>query len=136
MLKREETYVDYNDEQRTKTIYFNLTKAELAKIQLKENEYFIEYMQQLLEKRKIKELFLFIEELVRRSYGEKSLDGSRFIKTPELTEEFEQSPIFSNIVMELVENPDALQSFIIGVIPKDMINNPAALNAATTVKED
>lgn len=123
MLKKEVTYEDYNGEKRTETLFFNLTKAEIAKIQLKENGNFIEYMQRLLQKKKIEELYLFFEDFVRRSYGEKSLDGSKFIKTPEITQDFEFSPAFSEVVMSLVESPDELQRFVMGVIPKDMVKN-------------
>lgn len=136
MLKKEVKYTDYNGDERTETLFFNLTKAEIAKIQLKENGNFIEYMQRLLQKKKIEELYLFFEDFVRRSYGEKSPDGSKFIKTPELTQEFEFSPAFSEVVMELVQSPDALQAFVMGVIPKDMVNKKGTLDVPALAPTD
>lgn len=120
MLKKTITYTDYNDVERTETFYFNLTKAEIARIQLQENGNFIEYMQRLLEKQQFEELYVFFEDLVKKSYGEKSLDGGRFIKTPEKTQDFVWSPAFSQLIMEMVQDPDKLQEFMLGVIPKDM----------------
>lgn len=123
MLKKTVSYVDYDGVQRMETLYFNLTKAEISRIQMKEDGNFIEHMQRLLEKRKVEELYLFFEDFVRRSYGEKSIDGSRFIKTPEKTQDFEWSPAFSEVLMEIVQNPDKLQEFVLGVIPADMRNS-------------
>lgn len=123
MLRKTVKYTDYNNVERTETLYFNLTKAEISRIQMKEDGNFIEHMQRLLEKRKVEELYLFFEDFVRKSYGEKSIDGSRFIKTPEKTQDFEWSPAFSEVLMEIVGNPDKMQEFVLGVIPTDMRNS-------------
>lgn len=123
MLKKAVKYTDYNNVERTETLYFNLTKAEISRIQMKEDGNFIEHMQRLLEKRKVEELYLFFEDFVRKSYGEKSIDGARFIKTPEKTQDFEWSPAFSEVLMEIVGNPDKMQEFVLGVIPADMRNS-------------
>lgn len=128
MLKKTVTYTDYDGVQRTETLYFNLTKAEISRIQMKEDGNFIAHMQRLLEKRHVEELYLFFEDFVKRSYGEKSLDGSRFVKTPEKTQDFEWSPAFSEVLMEIVQNPEKMQEFVLGVIPADMRNSAGSID--------
>ena len=53
-----------------------------------------------------------------KSYGEKSADGKRFIKTPEIAEAFSQTEAYSVLFMELATNADSAAAFVNGIIPK------------------
>ena len=58
-----------------------------------------------------------------KSYGEKSLDGKRFIKNKELTEAFIQTEAYSELFVELASNADEAVKFINGIMPKNMTAN-------------
>ena len=58
------------------------------------------------------------KDLVLKSYGEKSADGKRFIKTPEISEAFSQTEAYSVLFMELATDADAAAAFVNGIIPK------------------
>lgn len=59
----------------------------------------------------------------RKSYGEKSPDGKRFVKSEELSTAFSQTEAYSQLYMELATDADKAAEFINGVIPN---KKPAA----------
>lgn len=128
MLKRTMTYTDYDGNQRTEDFYFNLTKAEVLEMELGTTG----GMQKMLEKivaeqdsRRIIEVF---KDIITRAYGEKSADGKRFVKNAELTSAFTQTEAYSDLFMELATNAESASEFINGVVPKDLVKDPAAEN--------
>ena len=58
------------------------------------------------------------KDLILRAYGEKSLDGKRFIKSEEISTAFSQTEAYSELFMELATNADAAAEFVNAVIPK------------------
>ncbi len=119
MLKKTITYTDYNGTERTEDFYFNLTKAEVMELELSTAgglSESINRMAQTLDQPAIMEMF---KRIVLMSYGEKSLDGKRFVKSKELSEAFAQTEAYSELVMELLTGGEKVASdFINGVLPK------------------
>lgn len=120
MLKKTITYVDYNGTERTEDFYFNLSKAEIAKMELEIPGGMTEMLKRITAAQDTPSLVKIFEDLILRSYGVKSDDGKRFIKTPELKEEFKQTEAYSELFMELATNADAASAFINGIIPADV----------------
>ena len=58
-----------------------------------------------------------MKDLILKAYGEKSLDGKRFIKSPEISVAFSQTEAYSKFFMELVTDPDAAAAFVNGIAP-------------------
>lgn len=77
-------------------------------------------IERVVSKNDNNEIFNVFDEFVRKSYGEKSDDGKRFIKSPELTDSFIQSEAYSELISELLSNPDAATEFVIGIMPKEL----------------
>lgn len=116
MLKKTITYTDYEGEERTEDFYFNLNKAELAEMELSTQsgmKRLIERLQQERDNKKIVEIF---KDIILRSYGEKSLDGKRFVKSKELSEAFAQTEAYSELFIELLDAEKAA-AFINGIMP-------------------
>ncbi len=59
-------------------------------------------------------------ESILLSYGEKSADGKRFIKSDESREAFSQTAAFDTLFMELATEDEAASNFIKGILPKDL----------------
>jgi hypothetical protein len=57
------------------------------------------------------------KDLILRSYGVKSDDGKRFIKSDELRTAFEQTEAYSNLFMELATDDKAASDFINSIVP-------------------
>ncbi len=120
MLTKTITYTNYNGEKRTKNFYFNLTRTELAKMELTSKagmEATIKQMVNEDDRAKIIELF---EKIVLGAYGEKSSDGEEFLKSQEITDRFVAHPAYDVLFMELISSDKAMSDFINAVIPNDL----------------
>ncbi len=126
MLKKTITYDDYNDNTVTDDFFFNFTKLELMEkeLQLGGLETTIK---RLTETNNNEEAYHLFKHLIMASYGKKSEDGKRFIKSKELTESFEQSPALSELIIEFLQKPELGAAFIEGTLPAKLV---AEVNAA------
>ena len=68
------------------------------------------------------------KELILMSYGEKSPDGKRFVKSEEIRNSFEQTEAYSVLFMELISDDKLAAAFINGIMPKDVQEGIAAQN--------
>lgn len=120
MVKKTITYTDFNGEEVTSDLYFNLTKAELVEIELGHKDGLGESIQRIIDSKDGAAIVAEFKKILLMAYGQKSLDGTRFIKNDALREEFESSAAYSEIFMELVTDAEKAAAFIQGVIPEDM----------------
>lgn len=120
MLKKTITYTDYDGMERTEDFWFNLSKTELTKLDAELPGGVLGVLRKIIDKKDRKALVDFIETLILRSYGEKTLDGKRFVKTPDMAEEFMQTPAYDELFMSILSDTDSQTSFINGVIPQSM----------------
>ena len=120
ILKKTITYTDYDGMERTEDFWFNLSKTELTKLDAELPGGVLGVLRKIIDKKDRKALVDFIETLILRSYGEKTLDGKRFVKTPEMAEEFMQTPAYDELFMSILSDTDSQTSFINGVIPQSM----------------
>jgi len=132
MLKRDITYEDFNGETVTETFYFNLTKTEIIQLQFGYEGGLEAAIRKIIESEDGKQLIDEFQKIVLASYGVKSEDGKRFIKTEELREEFKQTAAYDQLFMDLATNEDAAADFIKGVVPKDLTEELQRLAAAPT----
>lgn len=118
MLKKTITYTDYNGTERKETFYFNLSKAEVMTMQLKTGGGLDEKIQRIVDAKDAPEIMAVFEELIAASYGVKSDDGKRLIKSKEVFEAFAQSEAYSELFMELVSDAEAAAAFVRGILPE------------------
>lgn len=120
MLKKTITWEDYNGVERKEDFYFNLSKAEIMKMQFSYANGLSEALQKMIDTKNTVELAKMFEELILKAYGEKSDDGRRFIKSKELSTAFSQTEAFSILYMELAMDDKAAAAFVNGIIPSDV----------------
>jgi len=129
MLKKTITYNDFNGNKVTEDFYFNLTKAEVAEMEVSASTLDPDGkvsggMQKLLtdvvSSGSGERIINIFKEILSRSYGVKSEDGKRFIKSPELYKEFSESAAYSDFFVELLTEPDAAAKFITSIMPVDI----------------
>lgn len=118
MLKKTITYTDYDGLERTEEFRFNLTKAELVDMELTTAGTFSETMKRIIAEKDIIRIAKLFKELLLKSYGVKSDDGKRFIKSQELSEAFSQTVAYSDLYIELLSNPEEAAKFFAEVAPK------------------
>ena len=78
---------------------------------------FVQIRSHVIDAKDTPALIKIFKDLVLKSYGEKSPDGKRFIKTKELTEAFSQTEAYSEIFMELATNDKVASEFVKGITP-------------------
>lgn len=122
MLKKTITYTDFNGNQRTEDFYFNLSKAELAEWELRENlqgglSGLVERVSGSNDGRLIMDTF---RDLIKKTYGVKSEDGRSFRKSDELSEGFLGSEAYSELFMGMISNPGEAAAFVNGIMPADL----------------
>lgn len=130
MLPKKITYTDFNGEEKTETFYFNLTEAELAKMQLSSTASLDVMIKNLIEtddREKIVEIF---DKIILMSYGERSIDGKYFKKEDSIrgryADDFKASGAYNALFMELVTDTNAVTDFINGILPTKLKEMNAA----------
>lgn len=120
MLKKTLTFEDYNGETRTEDFYFNLTKAELAEMELRVGGGMEAMINRMINERDSDKLTTMFKDIILSAYGEKSLDGRRFIKNQELRDSFVQTEAYSDLFISLISDQKEVESFIRGIMPKEV----------------
>ena len=120
MLKKTVTYVDYNGVVRTEDFYFNLSKAEVAEMELSVEGGFSKMLEEIVKSNDNVRIVELFKQMVLKAYGEKSADGKRFVKSKELSEAFSQTEAYSEIFMELALDEKAAAAFVNGIMPANL----------------
>ena len=125
MLKKTITYTDYDGIERTEDFYFNLTQTEIMEMFASlhdeadpsiANRPLDDMIHDIINAKSSSELIKTFKQLINKAYGQKSSDGRRFIKSEELTTEFNQTEAFSKLFMELATNDEAAADFVNGIV--------------------
>ena len=132
MLKKIITYTDYNGVERTEPFYFNLSKAELMEMELGVTGGMTEMLNKIINAKDGPSLMKTFKEMIMKSYGVKSDDGKRLIKSEELSIAFTQTEAYSVLFMELITDDKAAADFVNGIIPNEIQTEVAAQTAHNT----
>lgn len=118
MLKKTITFEDFDGNTVTEDFYFNLTKAELMELEVSEKGGFSEAMQDIIKAGDGKQIIAGFKRILLMSVGKRK--GNSFIKNEEIREEFEGSPAFSELFMQLATDAQAGAEFVNAVIPQSL----------------
>ena len=120
MVKKTITYTDYNGNERVEDFYFNLTEAEAAEMELSVEGGLSAMIERIAKTKNVPEVVKMFKSLLLKTYGEKSADGRRFIKSEELSTAFSQTEAYSQLFMELGSDPDKASEFINAIMPASL----------------
>ena len=120
MVVKKIKYTDFNGVEREEEFMFNLTEAEITEMELMTDGGLSDSIKKIISAQNTPEIIKTFKMLLLKSYGEKSADGRRFIKSEELTEAFTQTNAYSQFFMELATDDKAAIAFINGIIPDSM----------------
>ena len=118
MLTRTITCKDYNGVEYTQTYYFNLNKAEITKMQLGTLGGLTTAIKNAVDAKDVPTITKMFNDIILAAYGKISDDGKRFIKSPELRAEFEQSEAYNILFMEVATDGKKAEEFFKGVFPE------------------
>lgn len=146
MIKKDITFKNFIGEEVTESFYFNMSKGELVKQQMAAIDQNTESFQDKLEKigknLQGKALTEVLDEIILDGYGERTTDGKNFEKVRngrKLVESFMSSNAYSELVVELCTEEDAMTEFVNGLMPADLrdsVNKEvASTKTAQTARE-
>ena len=124
MIKKTVTYTDFNGNERTEDFYFNLTQVELAELDLGVSGVsggLLGLLKKIVREKDQRMIVEYFKKIVLMAYGEKSVDGRRFVKSDEIRNGFAPTEAYSKIFMELAKNADEAAKFVNGIMPKEVI---------------
>lgn len=115
MIKKTMTYVDFNGETVVEDLYFNLNALEYTRLTARNGGDLDKRIAELVEKEDSEGIIALMEDLLLSSYGVKSEDGRRFVKTKQIREEFEYSQAYADLFVLLLTNPEETKKFGQGI---------------------
>ena len=118
MLKKTITYTDFEGIERTEDFFFHLSEAEVIEMEHSVDGGLTSVLTNIVKSPNPREIVKYFKEIILRSYGEKSSDGRRFVKSPELSKQFAETPAYSVLFMELSKDDKAASNFVNSVIPQ------------------
>lgn len=149
MLKKTVTYNDFDNNQRTETLYFNMTQSEIVEFAMELPDKATstigstidgideqQVAMELLEELGGKSVVSFIKKLLLKAYGIKSEDGRRFMKSAEISKEFSETLAFDKIFMELMSDDESASAFVKAVIPAEVIDKMPIMSPNNVIKMD
>ena len=122
-------YTDFNGVEREEEFMFNLTEAEITEMELTKDGGLSDSIKKIISAQDTPEIIKTFKMLLLKSYGVKSADGRRFIKSEELTEEFTQTNAYSQLFMKLATDDVEANAFVNGIIPESMRERVAENNS-------
>lgn len=117
MLKRTFTYIGFDDIERTEDCYFNLSKAEVAEIEVTFEGGLSNYLNKIVAAKDGKAIMEKFKWLILKAYGEKSADGRRFMKSEEISKAFEETEMYNILFMELITDAKKAADFVAAILP-------------------
>ena len=126
MIKKTMTYTDFNGVERKEDFYFNLTKAEVLKMEMGVKGGLAEQIKRIVDTQDQPAIIEIFEDLIQKSFGVKTPDGRGFLKRKEDLEAFISTQAYSDLYMELATDDKKAAEFINGIVPPELTqeNNP------------
>ena len=118
MLILDRTYTDFNGVERTEKFMFHFNEVELMEMEASEAGGLDATINRIVEAQDNKEIIRLMKDVLLKAYGRKSDDGRGFIKNQKIRDEFEASPVFPELFMELSTDADKAAKFFEGILPK------------------
>lgn len=115
MLKETMTYVDFDGNEVTEDLYFNLNTVELHRANAKYGGNIEEEIKRIIANDEAEKMVEILEYIILTSYGVKAPDGKRFVKTKENRDNFEYSIAYAELFTAILMSPQKAQSFAEGL---------------------
>ena len=118
MLKKTIKFKDYNDVEREADYFFDLNETDLVELQIDTIGGFHEKIDRVTKMNDEREIYYLFKKIIKKAYGEKADDGIHFDKSEAAWERFITSPAYNTLMLEFMNDPQKIVSFIEGLMPK------------------
>lgn len=131
MLKLPIEYTDFNGTTITEIFYFNLSLSEVTEMELSMAGGLSENLTRIGESGNPKLIMDTFKDIVLKSYGVRSDDGRRFVKSPEILAEFLSTGAYDVLYFKLITDSTYTAAFVNGIMP-----SPEDMNVAQYATPD
>lgn len=117
------SYVDAVGNSVEEELRFNLTKAEITEMQYSVKGGLSAMIEQLSVTDDAAVVVRIVKDIILMAYGEKYTDSkgiTRFLKNQDIRDAFMATEAYSVLFMKFMNDTDALNNFIVAVMPEDM----------------
>lgn len=117
MQKLTVQFENFDGETVTEDLYFHLNIKELQDME----NWDVPLTQRIAKLTKTedgKEAFELMRDIVEAAYGERSEDGKRFVKNPEVLKNFTEGLAYDEVIIKFIDGSTDLGKFIEGLLPK------------------
>lgn len=126
MLKQTVKYVDFDGNDQEEVLYFNLAKTRVTddlsiKDRIEEVEALFRGDERELSSKEMQLVINLIKEVMRLSYGVRTQNGKGFRQTPEVWNDFIETPAYDTFLFSFFEEPQKIWAFINAVMPKEVV---------------
>jgi len=126
MIVKRIKYTDYDGNEREEDFRFNLSESELMKMEFDTEGGMEALINKIIDEKDSKKIGELFDRIILMSYGEKSADGKRFVKSPELSKAFSETEAYNVLYMELLTDEKAAAAFVNGLVPTKIANEMQA----------
>lgn len=124
MYKKTVTYVDFDGNERTEELRFNLSSAEVTEMELTCPGGYAKMLKDIIDSQDKAKIYYKFKEIVDKSYGEKSADGKYFRKTPEILLNFQSSAAYDKFLVDLLgDGGRTAAEFVNGIMPQSSMSS-------------
>lgn len=117
MFEHTVTFTDFNGDEDTEKLCFNLTVPEIAELEFEFDEGFQAYILEAVKKKSNRKLFLMFKLLMKASYGRRTPDGKGFVKKQAWIEELFSGKAYEELFIWLFSNEENAATFFSNVVP-------------------
>ncbi len=131
MFTKTVIYKDFDGNDRTEVCRFNLSEPEIIEMESSYPGGLEQMLKKIIEEKDQQKILAVFKELMLKSYGEKTPDGKRFIKSKELSEAFSQTGAYEQLYMRILRDTDFAIEFTNGIMPERVRQAASQVNADT-----
>lgn len=112
MIKEVIKYTDFDGNAQEEVAYFHLSKTEATMMELSVPGGLSNRLKEVIEANDLGSIAGVMYDMILSAYGQRSADGKRFVKSPEMKEDFKNSIAFDTFFMELAQDENKAKVFI------------------------
>lgn len=132
MITRTINFTDFDGNPQSEVHNFHLGKSELIELELSVDGGIAGSLQRIIAENDNKAMAIEFKKIILASYGIR--EGNRFVKSPQLSEEFSQTAAYDALFAELTLEDGKAAEFINGIMPPDLVAQAQAqLQQAQTI---
>lgn len=116
------TYTDFDGNERTEVLYFNISPSEAMELEIKYPGGYANKLQRDIDRGDNQAVIQDMIDFVKLSYGVKSDDGRKFVKSIENYEDFISTNAYEEFLQKFLADPDYALKFIVSAFPTDGVD--------------